>query len=365
MWRRMGLTFMLGLLTACSTATLTSPPVEPVSSPQPAQPTVITPKPTLRPTSPADAYAYEQNRRLGRGVNLGNALEAPNEGDWGMVLQEEYFSLIRQAGFDSVRIPIRWNAHALAEDPYTIDPLFFARVDWAIEQALKNELRVVINIHHYEEIMENPVWHKDRFLAIWKQIAEHYQDTPESIYFELLNEPYGTLANTSWNELAAEAIAVIRQSNPRRTVIVGPGNWNSIDMLPNLFLPEDDRNLIVTVHYYLPFQFTHQGAEWVDGSESWLGTTWEGSEREKALIERDLDRALKWSNQNARPIFLGEFGAYSKADMESRERWTAFVARSAEQRGFSWAYWEFGAGFGVYDRQANAWVEPIRRALLP
>ena len=37
----------------------------------------------------------------------------------------------------------------------------------------------------------------------------------------------------------------------------------------------------------------------------------------------------------------------------------------ASTRGFSWAYWEFGAGFGVYDREAKAWVEPIRQALLP
>jgi endoglucanase len=361
-----GLWITAGLLAACSANTPTEPPktaTPPLEQGQPV--TANTSTPTIRPTAVADAYAYAQNQRLGRGVNLGNALEAPTEGEWGMVLEAEFFALIHEAGFDSVRVPIRWNAHAEADAPYTIAPDFFARVDWVLEQAQANELAAVINIHHYEEIMENPIWHKERFLAIWRQMAERYQDQPESVYFELLNEPYSTLANTSWNEFAAEAIAVIRQRNPNRTIIVGPGNWNAIDMLPILFLPEEDRNLIVTVHYYLPFQFTHQGAEWVENSDPWLGTTWDGTEAQKMLLERDLDRALKWSQQNARPIFLGEFGAYSKADMDSRARWTAFVARAAEARGFSWAYWEFGAGFGVFDRTAGEWVEPIRNALLP
>jgi len=360
----LALILMAGFLGACkaTSAEPTSTPPQPVGG-QPVS--ARTPTPTVKPTSPADAFVYEQNRKLGRGVNLGNALEAPVEGEWGMVLEESYFELIHEAGFDSVRVPTRWNAHALEDEPYTIDPEFFARLDWVVEQAVKNELTAVINIHHYDEIMENPVWQEARFLSIWEQIAEHYQDAPASIYFELLNEPYGTLANTSWNQLAQKAVAVIRKSNPQRTIVIGPGNWNDITMLPLLELPPDDRNIIVTFHFYQPFQFTHQGAEWVADSEPWLGTTWDGTQAEKALIDRSLDQALKWGSQNSRPIFMGEFGAYSKADMDSRQRWTDYVARSAEQRGFSWAYWEFGAGFGVYDREAGAWVEPIRGALLP
>ena len=64
-------------------------------------------------------------------------------------------------------------------------------------------------------------------------------------------------------------------------------------------------------------------------------------------------------------VFLGEFGAYEKADMTSRAKWTAAVVKEAESRGFSWAYWEFGAGFGAYDRQAKTWREPLMKALIP
>src|SRR5947207_511543 len=70
--------------------------------------------------APEDRDAFEAVRRLGRGINFGNALEAPSEGEWGMELKAEYFAAVRQAGFDSVRIPVRWSAHAGAAPPYAL-----------------------------------------------------------------------------------------------------------------------------------------------------------------------------------------------------------------------------------------------------
>ncbi len=363
-----------GCVPAASTSQPTAVPPSPEPSATSAPAVTASPEPSATPAVPtqtpfiiteSERLAYERNERLGRGVNLGNALEAPNEGEWGVTLEEGFFDLIHEAGFSSVRVPIRWNAHAGDKPPYTVDPAFFARVDWVVEQAMQRDLAVILDWHHYVEIMEAPMGHHDRFMAIWEQIAEHYKSMPDTVYFELLNEPNGTIGATSWNKFVAEAIQIIRRTNPTRTIIVGPGNWNSIGNLYDLLLPPDEHNLIVTVHYYQPFQFTHQGADWAEGSEAWLGTKWTGSPAEKSAVGRDFDAALKWSRQNHRPIFLGEFGAYSEADMESRSRWTEFIARSAEERGFSWAYWEFCSGFGVYDLANRKWNEPILTALLP
>jgi len=306
--------------------------------------------------SSARAAAFELNRRLGRGVNLGNALEAPREGEWGVVLKEAYFQLIN---------PIRWSAHADPVEPYTIAASFFERVDWAVEQALSRGLLAVINVHHYEELMQDPGPHAERLLALWKQIAERYRDYPPELLFEILNEPSGKLDAVEWNRLLEEAIGAIRETNPDRAIIVGPAFWNSVYSLRLLKLPEEDDRLIVTVHYYNPFQFTHQGAEWVDGSEPWLGTTWQGTSAQENGVIKDLDVAASWGKENDRPIYLGEFGAYGKADMDSRALWTQFVARQAEERGMSWAYWEFGAGFGVYDRFRKEWNRPLLDALIP
>lgn len=320
----------------------------------------------VMPTPTVDVEAaFAMNRRLGRGVNLGNALEAPSEGEWGVYLTETHLDLIPEAGFDSVRIPIRWSARAAAEPPYTIKPEFFERIDWAIDQALSRGLVVVINTHHYEELYADPQGHRDRFLALWAQISERYQDYPDELLFEPLNEPHGNMTAPIWNSLLQEVISTIRKTNPYRILVVGPANWNNIDALDALQLPADDRRLIVTFHYYNPFHFTHQGAEWVQGSDAWLGTRWRGNTGEKRAVDRDLDRAAAWGEAHGRPLYMGEFGAYSKADMESRIRWTAYVARQAEAREITWAYWELCAGFGVYDQAREEWNRPLLEALLP
>lgn len=308
---------------------------------------------------------FEANSLLAKSVNLGNALEAPAEGEWGVVLREEYFQLIKQAGFTGVRVPIRWSAHAAVDSPYTIDRSFFDRIDWVLHQARSNDLAVVINIHHYEELFSEPAKHRARFLALWRQIAARYREQDPEVMFEILNEPHDGLTAQLWNQYLVEALQMIRESNPDRTVIVGTAEWGGISKLNALELPAEETNLIVTVHYYNPFHFTHQGAEWVSGSDAWLGTRWTASGSEKKAVDDDFNQVMNWSSQHNRPVFLGEFGSYSKADMDSRYLWTRYVREACEKRGFAWSYWEFAAGFGIYDPVKKEWREPLLQALIP
>ncbi|MEM1557663.1 MAG: glycoside hydrolase family 5 protein [Thermoproteota archaeon] len=315
------------------------------------------------PTPPLPQTPLTPPPGMFRGINMGNALEAPREGDWGVIIKDEYFKIIREAGFDTVRIPIRWSAHALQNPPYTIDANFFNRVDHVINKALEQGLTTIINIHHYEEIMQDPQSHRERFLGLWRQISERYKDYPDKLYFELLNEPCQNLDAAIWNQLLQEALNVIRTTNPTRKVIIGPVSWNSIRQLKYLELPSDP-NIIVTFHFYTPFEFTHQGAEWVNPPPP-VGRTWNGTDEEKNQITSELNIAFQWAKERNLSLLMGEFGAYSKADMDSRVRWTSFVAREAEKRGIAWCYWEFCAGFGAYDPISNQWREPLLRALIP
>jgi endoglucanase len=202
-----------------------------------------------------------------------------------------------------------------------------------------------------------------RLVALWEQIAARYKDRPPEVYFELLNEPRGNLTESIWNTIIPRLLAAVRKTNPTRPVIVGPGHWNAVEALEKLKLPVDDRNLIVTVHFYEPFEFTHQGAPWVKHSNNWNGRRWSGSGAERAAVRSSLLEAAAWAKERGRPVFLGEFGAYDAADMGSRLRWTGFVAREAEQLGFSWAYWDFGSRFGAYDLKTGTW-SALRSVLL-
>lgn len=313
----------------------------------------------------ADDSIHAAAKALGRGVNLGNAFEAPAEGAWGVSFKDDYFPKIKAAGFDHVRLPVKWAAHAGKSAPYTIDAKFFERIDHVLNAAEKAGLRVVLNDHHNDDVYANPTAAGPRFVALWGQIAERYKGRPDAVAFEALNEPHDKLNAAAWNDLFPKVLAVIRKTNPTRPVIVGPDNWCNFRAIRTLKLPEDDRRLIATFHYYEPFEFTHQGAEWSQGSDKWLGKKWTGTAAEKKAVTDALSSAAKWGKDNDRPIYLGEFGAYNKADLASRVAWTAFVREEAERLGMPWAYWEFASGFGCYDPRTDKWREPLLKALIP
>lgn len=304
--------------------------------------------------------------RIGTGVNLGNALESAPNWTSTISLEEEFFALIKEAGFDSVRLPVRWSAHASQSAPYLIEAAFLEKVDWAISQALRNDLLVVLNMHHYLELFQGPVEHRERFLGLWRQVAEHYRELPNTVFFEPLNEPNTELTPDIWNQWIPEVISVIRESNPDRGLVIDVAHWSNVEYTPQLVLPEEDRNLIISFHYYSPHTFTHQGTSWSEPKYRDLsGIMWLGTEVEKAAVTKDLMIAFEYAKQLDRPLYLGEFGAYSAADMDSRIRWTSFVADEARRLGMTIAYWEFCASFGLYDIRSDTWRTELLEAVLP
>jgi endoglucanase len=310
--------------------------------------------------------AFKMNVRLGRGVNLG--------GSGRLNIREEDFQAIKDAGFNSIRLPVRWSAYALQEPPYTIEPSWFEKVDWAVKQALSRNLPIVLDFHYYplisfvgrETTTETLEHSTKRFLGLWEQIADHYKDYPPEVLFEVMNEPSNYLGPVRWNRLQNEAINIIRRTNPTRIIVAGPECWQRVFALPNMKLPEEDDNIIVAVHCYEPLQFTHQGASYVDGAEAWAGTTWTNTAVQKHEMLRDFYAMEAWGADHNRPLYLNEFGSDSIADMDSRALYTYTLTRLAEQMGMSWAYWCFeGSFFGIYDRKNEQYRKPLLEALLP
>jgi len=310
------------------------------------------------PAAPPD-----QQLELRRGVNVlgyDPIWTDPAKGRF----RQSHFAEIRRGGFDFVRVNLHAFRHMDAKNQLT--PAFFERLDWIVKNATAAGLSVILDEHDFNACANDVETCRTRLSAFWTQVAPRYQDAPPTVLFELLNEPHAKLDADTWNALFPEILAIVRQTNPTRRIVIGPTQWNSREKLHTLKLPADDPNIVATFHYYDPFSFTHQGAPWVEEMKTVKGVTW-GSGADRAELAANFDKVAAWSKANNRQVLLGEFGAYdgSGTPTAMRTAYTEAVAREAERHGFAWAYWQFDSDFILWDMKKKGWVEPIRKALIP
>ena len=278
--------------------------------------------------------------------------------------QQGHFAEIRRGGFDFIRV----NLHAFKhmDSRNRLSPAFLQRLDWIVHNATAAGLSVILDEHDFNACASNVETCRARVSAFWTQVAPRYCDAPPTVLFELLNEPHDKLDADTWNALFPQILAIVRQTNPTRRVIIGPTQWNSREKLDTLKLPANDPNIIATFHYYDPFPFTHQGASWVEEMKTVKGVTW-GSEADRAELAANFARVAAWAKANNRTVLLGEFGAYDRSGtpIGMRAAYTEAVAREAERYGFAWTYWQFDSDFILWDMKKKGWVEPIHKALIP
>ena len=312
----------------------------------------------------SSAYAAEDISvsPINRCVNLGGGLEAPNEGDWGYRVRARDFALIRESGFDTIRVPIKWSAHVDNEAPYTIAPRILARVRRITEWASENDLNVIINVHHFDEISEDAGANIPKLYAIWDQLIREFGDAPDNVIFEFLNEPHSSMTIDRVDEVNRELLAKVRAHDADRWVILGGGEWGTLDGLLKTAPPHDPR-AIVTFHYYSPFEFTHQGAPWAHKKIP-LGQTWGTSADRKALV-KDFARAAEWRNQVGMPLLVGEFGVYVKVPHDERAAWSREVRKASEDQNFGWCYWDYATSLGIYDQNSERFYPGMLEALIP
>jgi endoglucanase len=357
-------TALLALLSACASGPL---PSQDVAAAPPAR-DVLADFPPLPAGTPPGASPSARRFAAGlkRGVNFGNMLDAPEEGAWGLRVDDRYIALAgpgQDGRIASVRLPVRWSNHASADAAARIDPAFMARVDEVVRRLLARGVEVVVDMHHYRQLDGDPLDTGERavpeavveprFLAMWQQIAEHFRDAPPALAFELYNEPHGKLT-PRWNDLMSRALRTVRRSNPERIVVVGPTQWNSARGLADFVMPPD-ANLVLTIHHYDPYRFTHQGAPWVTPAiPTGVGCC---SAQQLADIRGPLETAQHWRERNGYPVWVGEFGAFDAVAQPDRVRYTRTMRDEIERRGMPWAYWELAGGFGFID-PATAGVRP-------
>jgi endoglucanase len=320
-----------------------------------------------------------------KGVNIGNNWEAPPDGGWRVKHDIGDLDRIAREGFDHIRVPVAWHFRMREKGGrLTVDPAFFAELDPFLRHALDLHLRVILNWHHFNEFCKDPSGQRDKFVRGWDVIARHYASWPPELMFELLNEPCDALDTATVSSCYVPAIAAIRRSNPARILLASPGRWSSIGELDTLRLPDNDDRIIVTVHTYEPFYFSHQQAGWA-GLQALRGIVYPGpppapvalpdamkdnhglagwlegynnrptpdNPCSRRVIEETLDQAAAWSQAFGRPVHLGEFGSHAVADPESRSRHAHDIRVAAEARHIPWTLWDWKAGFRYWDEASQ------------
>lgn len=290
--------------------------------------------------TPAEAIAS-----MGRGINLGNTLEPPLEGDWnnGPAL-ESYFDAYLDAGFTNVRIPVRWDKHTQESSPYTVDESWMDRVEEVVDWGLSRGLYVTLNGHHEDWLKDDySEANKSRYDNIWRQIITRFKDKSDKLLYEIINEPNG-LTVQQVNDLNARILGIIRSQEPMRLVIFGGNMYANAEQLIQAAVP-DDEYLIGYYHSYDPWPFAGEA-----------NGTW-GTVFDYQQMASKFQAAKDWSNQKGIPVYVSEFNARIVADYNSRMRWLGEYMGLADKHGFATSAWDDGGMFQILNRGDNTWPE--------
>ncbi|MEV8098445.1 cellulase family glycosylhydrolase [Kitasatospora sp. NPDC085879] len=306
--------------------------------------------------------------------NLGNTLDAiPDETSWGNPLTTKaLFDRIKAEGFRSVRIPVTWSGHQSATAPYTIDPVWMARVRQVVDLALADGLYVEINVHHdsWQWINKMSTDHGNvvaRFNATWQQIATAFKDEPRKLLMESINEPQFADATDAQKtqylrELNTSFHSIVRGSggvNKDRLLVLPSEETNNaqhwLDDLSTTMSSLHDHNLVATVHYYSFWPFSVNVAN---------GTTYDA--RTQADLTEGFARVHDTFVAKGIPVYLGEYGLLSEPNSGIVERgemlkYYEHVNYVARANGITTALWDDA---NYLNRATMQWRDPALMALI-
>jgi endoglucanase len=340
------------------------------------------------------------NSLLGRGINLGNSWDSEGYDDsgWGNPIRDTDFAIIKAAGFNSVRIPVRWQTGSDRTN-HTVDPNRMAGVKEDIRLAIANGLTVVVNFHHYFELNCAGGGHsnygcsykaaeyaaeKAHFLQLWKQVAIEMQEFSDyQVVLEILNEPVIPDASIV-DKLMKDAYDTIRTYAPGKTIMFETYHAAKFEDLESLHLPQDG-NIIFSGHYYQPYTYSHQGNH---GNKCLGDAAYANSAETDMAAYAALARRLypDINGIDHVPMNMGEFGVAGGSDMgtctwkdqngnqvqgvwpsdQKKANWAQKTAQAAISNGISFHYWGFGqtGGFNAYNTGTEQWNPGFPQALL-
>lgn len=308
--------------------------------------------------------SYNKAPSLKCGINISgdfdNLKKSIEELPGSTSLSESTYSSAASAGFDHVRLPLK--LAYVTDESGILDETFMSYVDDAVIMALNNGLTVVLDFHSFNELMEDVNGNSDIFYSIWEQMAERYKNYPDSVIFELINEPTPAgegpdlMSSEKLNELQNTAVAKIRAIDSDRIIALTACPYGGTYAADSIVLPEDTSNLIVSLHNYGAMSFTHQGMGYPVGADFQIS----GSPAE---IEAGIRDASDFSAAHGNiPVWISEFGVYMGGlnsspddgfDESDVTEYLDYFTSLCNESGVGWCVWEYNVGFGIFDADDN------------
>lgn len=353
---------------------------------------------TVAPATEDSTAVASSEFTISRGVNLDHWLSQRGPGvdiDPNYITKRD-FEKIKELGFDFVRVAIE--EQLMYNEDLTRRKIGFDLLDSAVKWSGETGLKMICDLHiirsfHFnsENAEANSLFEKEEaqnnFVKVWMDLQDFLKDTPEDmVAYELLNE-VTTQDPENWNKLIAKVHAAIRANEPTRKIIIGSNHWQIPSTFPDLKVPANDKNIILSFHYYNPNVITHYQAHWAEfkdykgkiqypgdvllDKEYFASIEDEGQRAAKEAecgvwnaerMEKDILVAKNVADSLGLPLFCGEFGVYPyHVSQEIRTSWYEDIMSVFRKNNISCCHWGWKNDFPCVDEKTlePTYVAPI------
>jgi endoglucanase len=331
-----------------------------------------------------------------RGINISHWLSQNPELDTQILSQifnKKDVKFLASLGYDHLRIPV--DEIHLWDEKGKKQIKIFKLLNEAIGCCIKYNLRVVLDLHeicsHSFNNKKNILWESEKerkyFVQIWLQLSDEFNRYAiDYVAYELLNEAVADNPG-DWNDLISITVKAIREKEPNRKIIIGSNRWQSPDTFDQLVVPENDKNIIVSFHFYIPFLLTHYRTPWTeikdyDGPVQYPGQVINNenlSSYSKGLTEiikkyngyytKDtlllyIKKPIEFAKKHNLQLYCGEFGCLPTVHRMDRLNWYRDVREIFESNNIAWANWDYKGAFSIYNVQTGNPDEKLISILL-
>ena len=315
-----------------------------------------------------------------RGTNIAHWLSQSNRrgAERSSFFTEKDIAYIKSAGFDHIRLPVDeqqlWDSAGKRYDEA------FHLLDNALTWANRVGLRVVLDLHilrsHHFNEAEKPLWTQpaaqDKFIALWKDLSAAVRKWPNGmVAYEFMNEPVADDPE-QWNRLLARVADSIRSWEPERMLVIGSNRWQSADTFDQLKIPANNKNILLSFHFYEPFHLTHYKASWTNlkdfnGQVQYPGqivlngtTNQERRVYNRDTLEKMMAKPIHLADSLKLPLYCGEFGVIDGSPHDSKLAWYKDLVAIFEKHNIAYANWNYKSGsFGVVDANLKPDTEMV------